>query len=149
MFQDHTSSTPLVGAGDLHLAVIVDPELAPGLMANTVAVIAAGLGARVPGVGGVTLTDAAGVTYSNSADRPIAVLQAGPDQMRSVMQKAAAEAAIVPVIFPAFARALHSFSDYAALVPDTDLANAKIDGIGLAGPKKAVRSITGALKLLR
>lgn len=149
MIEDQASSTPLVGAGDLHLALIVDPELPPGLLANTVAVISAGLGARYPGVGGVQLIDRTGIAFFNSADRPIPILQAAPAEMRAVMLRAAADAAVVPVIFPAFARALHAFADYAALVPDTDLAAAKIDGIGLAGPKKAVRSITGALKLFR
>lgn len=149
MVQDHISSTSLAGAGDLHLAVIVDPEVPPGLMANTVAVIAAGLAARYPGVGGVPLTDKAGLAYVNSADRPIPILQAAPADMRAAMLKAAADVAVTPVIFPAFARGLHAFADYAALVPDTDLAAVKIDGIGLAGPKKAVRSITGALKLFR
>lgn len=140
---------PLAGAGDLHLAVIVDPALPAGLMANTVAVIAAGLGARLPGIGGVRLADAAGLSSWNSADRPIPVLAADAAAMRALIERAAAEAAVETVLFPAFARALHAFADYAAKVPELRLADEKIDGIGLAGPKKAVRSLTGALRLLR
>jgi hypothetical protein len=39
--------------------------------------------------------------------------------------------------------------DYAALVPTLDLPAERIDGIGLAGPGRWVRSLTGALKLFR
>ena len=51
--------------------------------------------------------------------------------------------------FPAFARSLHLYADYEAAFPDRDLSEETIDGLGLAGPAKWVRSLTGSLKLLR
>ena len=50
---------------------------------------------------------------------------------------------------PEFARAIHGFEEYQALFPGKDLAIEVIEGIGLAGPEKWVRSLTGSLKLLR
>ncbi|MBP2558846.1 hypothetical protein J2857_001597 [Neorhizobium galegae] len=55
--------------------------------------------------------------------------------------------AIVP--FPAFARSLHDYRDYENAFPARDLAEEEIDGLGLAGPSKWIKSLTGSLKLLR
>jgi hypothetical protein len=60
-----------------------------------------------------------------------------------------APAGAIIVAFPQFARAIHRFADYRALFPSRDLGAEVIDGIGLAGPEKWVRSLTGSLKLLR
>lgn len=132
------------------IAIVVDPALAPGLLANTVAVIGIGLGAAQPGFGDTTLTDEAGRTVKNSADRPVPVLQADGAALRALLLKAlpAPQDGIV-VPFPAFARGLHSFADYQAAFPGRDLGAETIDGLGLAGPERWVKSLTGSLKLLR
>ncbi len=56
---------------------------------------------------------------------------------------------ITLVVFPAFARSIHSFAEYDALVPKQALKAEKIDGIGICGLNKLVRSFAGSLKLLR
>jgi hypothetical protein len=48
-----------------------------------------------------------------------------------------------------FARALHDYADYESAFPTRDLSGEAIDGLGLAGPSKWVRSLTGSLRLLR
>ncbi len=78
------------------------------------------------------------------------ILQAPADTIRSLMLKAMEQPqnhAVVP--FPAFARSLHDYRDYEAAFPDRDLAEEAIDGLGLAGPSKWIKSLTGSLKLLR
>lgn len=132
------------------LAIIVDPTLPLGLLANTVATIAVGLGAGAPGLGGMMLADREGRSVLNSANRPVPILQGPPEAIRAVLLKAlpAPEGAVV-VPFPQFARAIHSFAEYKALFPDKDLTAETIEGLGLAGPEKWVRSLTGSLKLLR
>ncbi|HEX6958790.1 MAG TPA: DUF2000 domain-containing protein [Ferrovibrio sp.] len=135
---------------DIRIAVIVDPSLGLGFLANTVGVIAVGLGAVMPALGNTTLIDARRRVVKNSADRPLPVLQASAERIGEVLLKALPApdgAAIVP--FPAFARALHSFEEYRARFPQCDLAAERIDGLGLAGPAKWIRSLTGSLKLLR
>ncbi len=132
------------------LAIILDPALPPGLLANTAAVIGVGLGALAPDLAGTELTDAAGRSINNSANRPVPILQAAPEALRALLLKALPppEGARV-VAFPQFARAIHGFADYRALFPEKDLSQEVIEGIGLAGPEKWVRSLTGSLKLLR
>ncbi len=139
----------MTGSG-LRIAVIVDPSLPLGLLANTVATFSVGLGAAQPQFGNSRLTDVSGRTVRNSADRPVPILQAPNDVIRMLLLKAlpAPESAIV-VPFPRFARSLHAFADYQEQFPKCDLASEILDGLGVAGPEKWVKSLTGSLKLLR
>jgi hypothetical protein len=135
---------------DIRIAIIVNPSLPLGLIANTVGVISIGLGARKPLLGARRLTDRAGRSTDICSNRPVPILQADTGVIRTVLLKALnlpEERAVVP--FPAFARSLHDYQDYEAIFPDRDLAEEAIDGLGLAGPAKWVKSLTGSLKLLR
>lgn len=132
------------------LAIVVAPDLPIGLLANTVATISAGIGAVIPDLGGIVLTDSAGRSVHASATLPAPILQATPETIRAVLLRALpAPDGTAVVAFPQFARAIHRFADYRALFPARDLDVETIDGIGLAGPEKWVRSLTGNLKLLR
>ena len=123
------------------IAIIVDPQLPLGLVANTVATIGIGLGAVAPDLGGAVLTD---------ANRAVPILQATPETMAQILMKAQSpDAAGFIVAFPQFARSIHSFADYQALFPTKSLSSETIEGLGLAGPDKWVKSLTGSLKLLR
>jgi len=139
-----------VSAPDKRIAIVVDPSLAIGLIANTVATIAVGLGAVEPAFGNVTLIDAAGRSIKTSADRPVAILQAPAEAIRATLLRAlpTREGEIV-VPFPQFARNLHDFAAYRAQLAARDLAAETIEGLGLAGPQKWVKSLTGSLRLLR
>lgn len=135
---------------DLRLAIVVNPDLPAGLVANTVGAVSIGLGARFPGLGASQLADRAGRSIDISSNRPVPILQANGQAIRELLLKALlrqGDVAVVP--FPAFARSLHRYADYESGLPDRDLAQEDIDGLGLAGPTKWIRSLTGSLKLLR
>ncbi|KFD01751.1 hypothetical protein GRAQ_03365 [Rahnella aquatilis CIP 78.65 = ATCC 33071] len=51
--------------------------------------------------------------------------------------------------FPAFARTMHQFDQYETAFPLRNLYDEVIDGVGLVGPEKWIKSLTGNLKLLR
>ena len=138
------------GEGDFRIAIVVDPTLSIGFLSNTVAAIGIGIGAAQPGFGGVELVDSSGNTIVNSSDRPVPILQADEDRMLLLIEKIRdrPDSAIV-VAFPAFARSLHSFADYESAFPACTLSGEKIDGIGLGGPAKWIKSLTGSLRLLR
>lgn len=135
---------------DWRVAVIVEPALPAGELANTVAVLSIGLGAAAPALAGARLADQAGRIFHVSANKPVPVLQAAAADLKSLLLKAlpASEGALV-VPFPRFARALHVYADYEASMPERDLSLEAIDGVALAGPTKWIRSLTGSLKLLR
>jgi hypothetical protein len=136
---------------DIRVAVIVAPDMPLGLVANSVGIIAVGLGAQCPHLADTELADSGGRRFGSVANRPMPVLQASRDTIRAVMLKAMAKrsdgAAIVP--FPAFARAIHVFADYESALRHRSLDQEEIDGLGLAGPSPWVKSLTGSLKLLR
>jgi hypothetical protein len=135
---------------DIRIAIVINPDLPLGLIANTASAIAIGLGARFPGLAAQSLTDSEDRTIDISSNMPVPMLQADADTIRSLLLKALTqqeERAIVP--FPAFARSLHDYREYEATFPGRDLAGETIDGLGIAGPSKWVKSLTGSLKLLR
>lgn len=135
---------------DSCIAIIVDPGLPLGLLANTVAAIAIGLGAADTAFGNSVLTDAAGRAVQTSANRPVPILQASPEAIGALLLKslpAPQGATVVP--FPRFARSIHCFADYRAEFPRRDVQAESIEGLGLAGPARWVKSLTGSLKLLR
>ncbi|OWF75585.1 DUF2000 domain-containing protein [Yersinia alsatica] len=137
-------------AEQMRIAIIVNPELSVGLIANTTGAVGIGLAAKFPQLAGMTLSDSVGKEIDVSSKLPVPILQANASQMREVLLKALLltdERAIVP--FPAFARSMHSFQDYAAAFPLRSLIDEQLDGLGLVGPEKWVRSLTGSLKLLR
>lgn len=136
---------------DLHTAIIVNPALPLGLIANTIGAIGIGIGAKRPQLAADRLTDMHKRSIDISSNKPVPILQADADTIRNIMLKIIDAGAqdIVTVPFPAFARALHNYQDYQQTFPDRDLSQEVIDGLGLAGPTKLVRSLTGALKLLR
>ncbi|MFE0755059.1 DUF2000 domain-containing protein [Inquilinus sp. NPDC058860] len=137
------------------LPIVVNPGLPLGLIANTAGAIAIGLGARLPALAARRLTDRRDRTIDISSNQPVPVLQADAEAIRALLLKALAqppvegvgERAVVP--FPAFARSLHAYAEYEAAFPARDLGEEAIDGLGLAGPAKWVKSLTGSLKLLR
>ncbi len=135
---------------DLRIAIIVNPELPLGLLANTVGAISIGLGAKLPVIAARQLVDKNGVAIDISSDRPVPILQADGETIRALALKAADfEERQAVVAFPAFARSLHVYAEYEAIFPEKELATEVIDGLGIAGPSKWVRSLTGSLKLLR
>lgn len=135
---------------DTRIAVIVDPSLPLGLIANTVATIGIGIGAVAPAFGATTLSDATGRSVQTSANRPVPILQAPPEMIGTLLLRAlpVPDGGIL-VPFPQFARNIHVFADYLADLPRRDLGKEIIEGLGIAGPAKWVKSLTGSLKLLR
>lgn len=136
---------------DIRIAIVVNPALPLGLTANTAGAIGVGLAARFPALAGRQLADREARTVDVSSRLPVPILQADGETIRALLLKALErkeeDAAVVP--FPAFARSLHAYADYEAAFPHRSLAEEEIDGLGLAGPSKWVRSLTGSLKLLR
>lgn len=134
----------------LRLAIIVNPELSLGLIANTASALSIGLAAKFPQLAASQLCDLQGKTFDVSSKLPVPILQASSEQICEVLLKALAfggEKAVVP--FPAFARSMHSFDEYEQAFPQRDLTTEKLDGLALCGPEKWVKSLSGSLKLLR
>jgi hypothetical protein len=135
---------------DVRLAIIVNPDLPPGHLANTIAAVSIGMGAAMPALGARRLTDRRQTAIDISSNKPVPVLQADNRTIGTLLAKTLPrQDGRVIVAFPSFARSLHSYGDYEATFPERDLGEETIDGLGLIGESKWIKSLTGSLKLLR
>ncbi|WP_082190241.1 DUF2000 domain-containing protein [Frateuria defendens] len=137
-------------APDIRVVIVVDPDLPPGLLANTVATISIGLGAAMPGLAGGLAPDAQGCTLRTSANRPVPILRGTTAVIGALLGKAhpiPEGACVVP--FPRFARSIHDYAAYERELANRDVLAEPMEGLGLAGPSRWVRSLTGSLGLLR
>jgi hypothetical protein len=137
-------------ADTLRVAIILNPELPHGLLANTAGVIGIGLAAKFPMLAGHSLCDARGVSTDVISKYPLPILQATQDHIKALMFKALeakGECSVVP--FPVFARTMHTFEEYEQAFPLRDLYDEVLDGVGFVGPEKWIKSLTGNLKLFR
>lgn len=135
---------------EIRTVIVVDPDQPTALIANTVGVIAIGIGAKLPTLAAARLEDAEGRSVDISSDRPLPVLRADGHTLNALLLKALdKDPGGVVVPFPAFARAMNAYEDYEAALPHRDLATEPLAGLGLAGPRKWVASLTGSLGLLR
>jgi hypothetical protein len=132
------------------VAIVLDAKLPPGRLANAAAVIAVGLGAALPALGGTHAQDRYGRVGSGCSRLPIPVLEADESQRIALLAKIfPLPDGAVAVPFPAFAAAVHDHAEYLAALAERDLAAGPLIGLGVAGPTRWVRSLTGSFRLLR
>lgn len=146
----HAAGTAdLADLADLSIAIVVDPSLSPGRTANAAAVVAIGLGSAAPQLAGRRLVDADGLASDAISLVPVPILQADPGRFAVLLDRAlpALDSCHV-VLFPAFSAAIQDPSVYLAEAANRRLTIEAYVAVGLAGPKKWVRSLTGSLKLL-
>lgn len=132
-----------------HVVVVVDAGLPRGVLANTVAAISIGLGASSPTSGRTPLEDCGHQRVHSVSSRGVPVLGAGQSVLGDVLRRAlpAPDDGIV-VPFPLFARRIPTFEEYRASLAERHLEDEPLAGLGLLGPRRWVRSLTGSLGLL-
>lgn len=138
-----------MGSTPQHVVVVVDAGLPRGILANTVAAIGIGLGASSPTSGGAPLEDGDHQRVHAVSGRGVPVLGAGQDVLGDVLRRAlpAPDGGIV-VPFPLFARRIPTFEEYRDSLTQRHLGDEPLAGLGLIGPERWVRSLTGSLGLL-
>lgn len=134
------------------VVIVLASEQAAGQAANVAACIAAGLAASGPDWAGRSLTDAAGMKTVASSHQPIAILAADLARMRELMERLAqgidSNDGRVS-LFPAYARAIHTSSDYWHRHGLSVHAGEAMLGVGFAGRARWVNRFTGSLPLWR
>lgn len=136
---------------DWRIALVVDPSLAPGFLANTVAVLAIGIGAACPRLAGDTLSDISGRSYRISANRPVPILQADNDAIRELFSEITASARerggrAISIFLPEASTPIRTMRRWyrRSTFPQKELM-----ALGLPVQPVWERSLTGALKLFR
>ncbi|MBP4050747.1 DUF2000 domain-containing protein [Chromobacterium violaceum] len=133
---------------DIRCVIVIDPDLPPGVIANTAAVLAMSLGKRHPELVGQDLPDARGQPRQGITTVPIPVLKGGADQLRA-LRAAASETGLTLVELTSATRSTRSYQEYAAALAATPEEMVEYQGLALCGPGKRVRQLTGSLGLLR
>jgi hypothetical protein len=133
------------------VAIIVDSALAPGLAANTAAVLALTIGRRVESVIGSSLKDGDGSAHAGITNTPVPILAASGDAIKEIRNRAAAAESgdLLVVDFTDCAQRSRNYDDYASLLATSTNESINYLGVGLHGPAKSVNKLTGNLRLLR
>lgn len=125
-------------------------RLAPGVLANTAAILSLSLGPQYAHWIGPDLTDFDGTSHRGISTRAIPILQASADELRSLRRAARRhEPALLVLDLIDATRHSRSYEEYAAVMADTCAAALRYHGLALAGPKPLIGQLTGALGLLR
>jgi hypothetical protein len=128
--------------------IVVDEALPPGLAANAAAMVALTLGATVDGLPGTDLVDADGNTHPGLIAAGIPILAAAREQLPDLHARAA-RAGIGVVDFPAYGQQTTDYEAVIERVGQTPAADLEYLAVALHGPPRAVRRLTGSLRLLR
>jgi hypothetical protein len=133
------------------LAIIVDSALAPGLAANTAAVLALTIGRHVESLIGSSLKDGDGRAHAGITNTPVPILTASAAALKEIRNSAtAAESGDLLVVdFTDCAQRSRTYDDYAGLLATSTNETINYLGVGLHGPAKSVNRITGSLPLFR
>jgi Protein of unknown function (DUF2000) len=128
--------------------IVVDEELPPGLAANAAAMVALTLGATVRGLPGADLVDADGNAHPGLIPAGIPILAASRRQL-SDLRASAKRHGVGIVDFPTFGQQTTDYGAVIERVAQTPADDLEYLGIAFHGPPRAVRRLTGNLRLLR
>jgi hypothetical protein len=133
---------------DIKIALIIDPELPVGLIANTAAVLALTLGHRIDGLIGPDIPDGSGQIHVGITTLPLPILIADPDAIRTLRARAV-ESGLLVVDFCDAAQTTTAYNAYTDALREAPAADLRYLGIAICGARKPVNKLTGSLPLLR
>lgn len=130
------------------IAIVVDPNLERGQIANRCAVLATGLAARHPEIIGPDLRTEDGVELPGFTKVPIVVLSGRETPLVQLAQRAR-EQGCTTLVFLARAQGLRSYEAYRDSVAGSTADKLDVDAFIAYGPHKALNKVTGSLPALR
>lgn len=128
--------------------IVIDDAMAPGLAANTAAVLALSLGHQHPELVGPAVHDGSGVEHPGITTVPLPVLRTDGEGLRA-LHEAARGRGVLAAAFSDVAQRTRSYEDYTAQLAATATAELAFLGVALHGPREHVESLTGSLPLFR
>jgi len=134
---------------DMKCVMVVNQELDLGLIANTAAVLAVSLGAKIEGIIGEDLFDQAGTKHPGITQLPIPILKGDSNLIRELRGKLLASEAVYVVDFCDAAQQSKHYDQYRTLLNETPAERLQYLGLAAYGPTKAIKRLTGNLPLLR
>lgn len=131
---------------DLRCVVILNADLPAGKAANAAAVISLTLGQRHPQFVGTELVDGDEKSWPGLIPVGIPVLSASDEQLASLVGQCA-EQGFDTILFPVEGQMTVDYAAFSAAVRQIPTDQLQHLGLGIVGEKKALRKLTGKLKL--
>ncbi|MBV9228484.1 MAG: DUF2000 domain-containing protein [Chloroflexi bacterium] len=131
-------------------SIVVDGELPPGLLANTVGVIAMALGKLAPEAMGRDGIDQDGRCHPGLAWMGVTVLQGSQEIVSEIFTRVKeSDPDLIIVDCPVVAQATRDYDEYLEMLTLQGQPELRLSGIGLYGNGKKIAKLTGNLPLLR
>lgn len=131
---------------DLRCVVILNADLPVGKAANAAAVISLTLGQRHPQFVGTELVDGDEKAWPGLIPVGIPVLSASNEQLASLVGQCG-EQGFDAILFPVEGQMTVDYAAFSAAVRQIPTNQLQHLGLGIVGEKKALRKLTGKLKL--
>ena len=128
-------------------AIIINPDLPLGLLANSVACITSGLFLDGQEYVGETIAGS-DLTYIPITKIPILLLKPGSNFLRDLLKKAQKQN-LKYMAFTKEAQSTTDYDQYAERVNGKSSDSVTLLGLGVVGHEKAVNSVVGSLPMLR
>lgn len=131
-------------------SIIVDGELSPGLVTNTVGVIAMALGKLAPEAMGRDGLDLDGKHHAGLAWMGVTILQGSQEVIADIFTRVGeSDTDLLIVDCPVVAQATRNYDEYLDMLSRQGGPELRLSGIGLYGNSKKIAKLTGNLPLLR
>lgn len=128
-------------------AIIIDPDMPTGLLANAVACIASGLFLDGKDFVGEQI-EGEGVTYIPITKIPILILKPGNANLVDLC-KQAQQLKLKYMAFTREAQTTTNYEEYTKRVQGKNISDVVLVGLGVVGTEEKVNSLTGNLPMLR
>lgn len=128
-------------------AIIINPDLPTGLLANAVACITSGLFVNGAEYVGETITGS-DVTYIPITKIPVLILKPANIPLIDLYHKAQ-QAGLKCMAFTEEAQSTTNYEEYTKRVKGKSINDVTVVGLGVVGPEEKIKSLTGSLPMLR
>ncbi len=132
----------------MKIVIVLDEKLPAGIMANTSAALAMSCCRKIPGIIGKDVTDADMNIHPGLLTMPVPVLSSNAEQLGEI-KRTASDAGLDVIGFTDIAARSRSYDSYIESMASSGSADLKYLGLCIFGDTGKVRSITGALPLVK
>lgn len=129
--------------------IVVDSTLGLGHAANAVSVIGISLGRSVGGLVGPDMQSRDNINYPGVIYAPLPILLASNEYLQALQEKVLADADIHSVPFSSLAQSCKTYQEYEDRISSTDSFGIELVAIGLIGPQRKIKKLTGSLPLFK
>ena len=129
--------------------IVVNQELPVGLAMNAVSVISVSFGKLITELVGPDLKSQDNINYPGVVYSPLPILISKNEVLHDIQKAMSDEEDCVVIPFSKLAQSCKTYSEYEERLSNTKAEDIFLAGIGLIGPMKKVKKLTGNLPLYR